>query len=200
MDITVVIIENDIAKYKEDALIWTLQDKFTHVEFCEKPDQGVKFIKTNLDKNMIVLLDIDFSGNEKNGHQVLEQITKMSKLIPVILWSGIDENKETFSDFINNHAFGFLSKTTTTDEAMQIINKAVIQLETSIDNILEDWIINKKEDKNKPVYLTTNGRSYSLNEILFEIRTQTEVGKDFSKKLNSLTIDLLLRKKEDLNG
>jgi DNA-binding NtrC family response regulator len=199
MEITAVIIENDIEKYKDDPLIWTLKDTFIHVEFCDKPYQGVAYIKANLDKNMIVLLDIDFSGKEENGHEVLKKIAEMSKLIPVILWTAIDENTEPFSDFINNHAFGFLSKSATTNEAMSIIKKAVIHLENSLDNTIEDWIINKEEDKDKPIYITTNGTSYSLNQILHEIRTQSEVGKGFSRKLNSLTIDLLLRKKEGLN-
>ena len=200
MEITIVIIENDFAKYKEDPLIWTLQDTFSKLEAFEKPDEGLDFIKNNLAKNMIVLLDIDFPANEKNGHVILEKITNMSRLIPVILWSGIDENKEPFMDFINNHAFGFLSKMATAKEAMVIVNKAVLYLENSLDNVIEDWIINKTEDKDKPVYITTNGIAYSLNDILKEIRLQTAIGKEFSKKLNSLTIDLLLRKKEDLNG
>ncbi len=149
---------------------------------------------------MIVLLDINFPTHEKkNGHIILEEITNMSKLIPVILWSAIDENVEAFSDFINNHAFGFMTKTVTTEEAMKQINKAVLSIQSSLDNAIEDWIINKTEDKNKPIYLSTDGTSYSLNDILREIRLQTEVGKTFSKRLNSLTIDLLLRKKETLN-
>lgn len=200
MEIIIVIIENDVAKYKEDSLVWTLQDKFSDVEFFEKPQDGLKFIKGNLDKNMIVLLDIDFPPNEINGHMIFEKIAEMSKLIPVILWSGVDENEEPFSDFINNHAFAFLSKMVTIEEAMKIINEAVAFLENSLANTIEDWILNKSEDKDKPVYISTNGKSYSLNDILKEVRLQTDVGKDFSIKLNSLTIDLLLRKKENLNG
>lgn len=200
MDITIVVIENDFAKYKDDPLIWALQDKFSAFAAFEKPDEGLKFIKDNLEKNMIVLLDIGFPANEKSGHVVLERITEMSKLIPVILWSGIDENEEPFIDFINNHAFGFLSKMTTAEEAMKIIDEAVLHLENSLDNTIEDWIINNAEDKDKPIYITTNGTSYSLNDILREIRMQTSVGKDFSRKLNSLTIDLLLRNRENLNG
>lgn len=200
MEIIIVIIENDAAKYQEDPLIWKLQDTFSSVQFFEKPNEGLAFIEQNLDSNMIVLLDIDFPPNEINGHVILERIAGMSKLIPVILWSGIDENKEPFQDFINNHAFGFLSKMATIEEATELVEKAVEYLENSLANTIEDWIINKTEDKDKPVYVTTNGTSYSLNDILREIRQQTEVGKDFSRKLNSLTIDLLLRKKENLNG
>ena len=60
--------------------------------------------------------------------------------------------------------------------------------------------IQKDEDKNIPIYISSDGNSFSLNEILHEIRTQSEIGKSFSRKLNELTIDLLLRKKENLDG
>ncbi len=200
MEITIVIIENDAAKYKDDPLIWTLRDKYTNVKFYEKSSEGLEYIKENLNNNMIVLLDIDFPASEKSGHVILKEITDLSRLIPVILWSGIDENTEPFVDLINNHAFAFMSKTITIGEAMKIIDEAKLFLTNSLDNTIEDWIINKTEDKDKQIYITTSGTAYSLNDILKEIRLQTKVGKDFSKKLNSLTIDLLLRNKENLNG
>lgn len=201
MEIQILILEDDL-KLKEDSLVWELNDRFgeKNIQFISKPKDGLDFIRANLDKNMIVLLDIDFPENEMNGHQILSEISSISKLIPVILWSGVDENKESFSDFINNDAFGFISKTATTEEAMTRISKAVDFIESSLDNTIEDWILRRDEDKDKPVYFTGNGKSYSLNEILFEIRQQTEIGKAFSERLNKLTIDLLLRNKEKLNG
>ncbi|WP_127138046.1 response regulator [Flagellimonas oceanensis] len=200
MDINIVVID-DNQKMQEDSLIWSLEDRFGkgNVHFFLTPKDGLVFIKENLQKNIIVLLDINFPEDQIDGHKALEEITGMSKLIPVILWSAIDENKEKFSDFINNHAFGFISKTATIEEAIQIIDKAVKFLEFSIDNVIEDWIIDKNEDKDKPVYITSDGSSYSLNDILREIRQQSEVGKEFTKKFNELTIDLIIRNKENLN-
>lgn len=195
----IVIIE-DTEKYKEDGLVWELRDIYgdDNVNFFLSPDEGLEYVKNNIEKNLIVLLDIDFPDGEKNGHQILEEISTNSELIPVILWSGINENTESFSDFINNRAFGFLSKQVTIKEALYLIKKAQVYLETSVDNAIEDWIIAKEEDKDKPIYLTSDGDSFSLNEILKEIRTQTNIGKEFTQKLNKLTIDLLLRKKENL--
>lgn len=200
MQIIIIIIE-DNKGLEEDTFVWELKDKYgnENVFFISDPKVGILKIKENLNKNIIVFLDIDFPPNELNGHQVLDEINKISNLIPVILWSGIDENKETFSDFINNNAFGFISKTATSEEAFKIVNKAIQYLKTSIDNTIEEWIMKKEEDKDKPVYFTGNGKSYSLNDILYEIRQQSMVGKSFSKKLNKLTIDLLLRKKENLD-
>lgn len=199
--IKIVVIDDD-QRMQEDALIWSLKDRFgdENVSFFLTPTEGLNHIKNNLENNMIVLLDINFPQNQIDGHEVLAEITQISKLIPVILWSAVDENKESFSDFINNHAFGFISKTATSEEATGRIDKAVFFLENSLDNVLEDWIIENDADKNKPVYMTSEGKSFSLNDILQEIRLQTETGKEFSKKFNDLTIDLLLRNKEKLNG
>ena len=200
MEITFVVID-DTESIKEHPLLYTLEDNYENVNFFLKPEEGLEFVSNHLELNMIVLLDIQFSARDKeNGHSVLKKISEMSELIPVILWSGINETEETFSDFINNNAFGFISKDATIQESMVTIEKAINFLKTNLDNIIEDWIIAKQGDKDKPIYLTSDGNSYSLNGILKEIRLQTETGKDFSKKLNSLTIDLLLRGKENLDG
>jgi DNA-binding NtrC family response regulator len=198
MTVTFVIID-DNEEIREHALLFTLEDKYQNVNFFSNPNEGLQYIKDNLDINLIVLLDIEFSDNDKkNGHILLEEIYNASALIPVILWSGINETKEEFSDFINNQAFGFLSKTSTIEESMIIIDKAYNHLKSSLDNTIEDWIISNETDKEKPIYLTADGETYSLNDILKEIRLQTPIGKEFSSKLNALTIDLLLRKKENL--
>ena len=201
MSLNIIIID-DNDKLEEDALIWELKGKHggENIKFISDPATGLQFIKDNLDKNTIVLLDIQFPANGLDGHKLLSEIRNMSELIPVILWSGIDENKEAFSDFINNHAFGFISKTATSEEAMKIIDKAEEFFKTNLDNSIEDWIIAKDEDKDKPIFITSDGQAYSLNQILHEIRIQSEIGKTFSRRLNELTIDLLLRKKENLNG
>jgi len=195
-----VLIIDDNQKLKDDALVWELKDKFgpENVEFTSTPPAGLDYVKSNMSENLIVLLDIQFPANEIDGHKLLSEIKNLSQLIPVILWSGINEDKETFSDFINNHAFGFISKTSTTQEAMAIIEKAVQYFETNVDNAIEDWIIKNPSDKDKPIYFTSDGKSYSLNKILHEIRYQTTDGKEFAKKFNALTIDLLIRSKERL--
>ena len=200
MEVTFVVIDDTIS-IRDHLLLDSLEDQGYNVSFFIKPEDGLDFIINHLELNMIVLLDIQFSATDKeNGHSILKKIKEKSELIPVILWSGINEVEETFSDFINNKAFGFISKDASLQESFISIDKALNFLKTNLDNTIEDWIIQKNEDKDKPVYITSNGKEYSLNDILKEIRQQTEIGKDFSRKLNSLTIDLLLRKKENLNG
>ena len=198
MEVTFVIID-DNKEIQEHPLLFTLEDKYINVKFYSNPQEGLSYIKNNLDINLIVLLDIEFSKDDiLDGHDLLKEIYNSSSLIPVILWSGINQTNEEFSDFINNKAFGFLSKDCSLEEAMLIVNKAYSNLKNSLDNTIEDWIISNKSDKDKPIYFTSSGDSFNLNQILKEIRLQTPIGKEFSSKLNSLTIDLLLRKRESL--
>lgn len=125
MEVTFVVID-DTESIKDHPLLYTLEDKYENVKFFLKPEDGLGFVSTHLELNMIVLLDIQFSATDKeNGHSVLKKISEMSELIPVILWSGINETEETFSDFINNNAFGFISKDATIQESMVTIEKAI---------------------------------------------------------------------------
>lgn len=198
MDVTFVIIDDNY-KIKEHAFLFSLEDKYSNVEFFTKPSEGLAYIKQNLKLNLIVILDIQFSENDKeDGHSLLKAVHESSSLIPVILWSGINESNEEFSDFINNGAFGFLSKMASLDECLEMAEKAYVALEYSLANTIEDWIINSDKDKDTPIYVSTDGQSFSLNDLLSEIRSDSKVGKEFAKKLNALTIDLLLRKKENL--
>jgi DNA-binding NtrC family response regulator len=197
-DISIIIIEDQV-RYEDYALVWDLKDRFKKVYFFTNPQIALNFITTYESLRMIVLLDIDFN-RKAEGHQILEDIRKFSFQIPVILWSGIVEPKEPFSDFINNKTFGYINKHATIEEAFKIIDDAVNFLNESIDKVIEEWIAqNPETDKDKPVYLSSENKSYSLNDILTEIRMQTKVGKGFSKRLTKLTIDLLMRNKERLN-
>lgn len=201
MKIEIVIIDDEI-NLGENSLMWSLTDKYgeENVQFINEAQLGIDYVKNNLDKNLIIILDYNFRSNEKKGNQVFSEIKEISKLIPVIFFTGNAIESDVYRDLINNHAFGIVNKMTTSEELLILIDSAINFLKNSLDNTIEDWIIEKDEDKDKPVYFTADGKSYSLNQILGEVRKQSDVGKSFSQKLNALTIDLLLRNKEKLNG
>ena len=76
------------------------------------------------------------------------------------------------------------------------VKKAELFLDTEIEGAIEEWVkIQDKFSLDKPYIIEIGDKSYSLNDILREIRQQTEFGRQFQKDLIMATIDLLLKKK-----
>ncbi len=195
-DIQIVIIDDQL--YKTDPLLLKIQQNYQVVQLFNKAEKGLKFIEQNEDKKIIVVLDIRFTKGLLDGHSILAEIRKMSMLIPVILWSAVDEKKEEFSDFIQNKAFSFV-KQGNSASLIKAIQEAEIHLKTSVSGALEDWINTHKDNEKSQTYLmTSEGKRYSLNDILKAVRLQTEFGKSFEKSLLKLTIDRLMRGKEKI--
>ena len=59
------------------------------IKLFNKSSDGLEYIKNNLTKRLIVVLDIGFGAGEKNGREILSDIREYNKLIPVIVWSGM---------------------------------------------------------------------------------------------------------------
>jgi len=196
---TIVIIDDD-PKFKNEPFILEAKELFENVFFFDDPKDGLEYVQGNIGSRIIVILDLAFPDLLPDGHEILEKIRQWSFLIPVIIWSARDEAKEEFSDLIKNRAFSFLKKTASSGEIIQELLNADEFINSSIDTALEEWIIaHSEEQKNNPYMLTAEGNQLSLNDLLIEIRKQTPLGKQFSKSLSKLTIDLLARNKESLN-
>lgn len=62
------------------------------------------------------------------------------------------------------------------------------------------WVeLELKNKPDKPYLISTNGKSYTLLQILNEIENETEFGNNFKTSLIKLTIELLFRGKETLD-
>ncbi|HTO15634.1 MAG TPA: hypothetical protein VLZ83_07675 [Edaphocola sp.] len=201
LDATIVIIDNDKALNNPDSgLMIELNMNFESIRFFYKQEDGLEYIQNNLDKRIIVLLDLGFPSGTPSDHEILESIREVSFLIPVLIWSGVDEDKESFADLINNRAYAFLNKNASTEEIIGKLKEAYNYADNDISIALEEWIVaHSDEQKEKPYLITVDGRQLSLNELLNEIRMQSNTGKYFSKNLSKLTIDLLTRNKEKLD-
>lgn len=198
---TIVIIDDDNGlKESNIGLFLELEMNFDSVKLFKNKEDGLEYIEKNLEKRIIVLLDLCFPHGTPDGHSILESIRKTSFLIPVLIWSAIDEDKETFSDLINNKSYAFLNKDASIKEIITKLKEAYNNANKDISIALEDWIQSHPDSqKEKPYMITAEGKQLSLNQILREVRLQTEIGKDFSKNLLKLTIDLLVRNKESLD-
>lgn len=201
LNATIVIIDDDRTLEETSiGLFLELRMSFDSVKVFLKQNDALNFISSNLNKRIIVLLDLDFSANPPDGNIVLELIRDISRLVPVIIWSGADEDKEVFADLINNQAFGFLDKNASSEEIITKLTEAYNHISNNIDVALEEWInAHSEEQMNQPYMVTVDGKQLTLKDLLDEIRKQTPTGKQFSKSLSKLTIDLISRNKEKLN-
>jgi DNA-binding NtrC family response regulator len=191
-----IIIIDDDESLKDDDLIFELEQNYNIVELLSTPKAGVQYIKDNLSSKNIVVLDYRFDETE-TGRDVLLQIRELSKTTPVILWTANIDKINEINDFINNHTFAIVPKAPY-GLLMDKIKEAEVFLDNSIEGALEEWIQMQENKGDDPYLLTISGKNYTLNELLNEIRLNTEFGQKFVKDLNMLTIDLLLRRREKL--
>jgi DNA-binding NtrC family response regulator len=198
-DTKIIIIDDQFNPEDDEAFI-VLKENYSDVLTFDSSIEAIKELPKYLDDKIIILLDLSFPSKEPDGHKVLEKIREVNKLIPVIIWSAVDEAQESFSDLINNDAFGFLKRDVSTKEILSKLEEADTYLNSSVSGALENWIkSHPQDDQNKPYIISVDGTELTLNDLLKEVRLQTKLGQSFSKKLNKLTIDLLMRKKENLD-
>ena len=99
---SIIVIIEDNKSLDHEPFIIECRDIYKDVLFFTEPENALQYIRDNLQERLIVLLDIAFPANSPDGHQVLESIRQYSYLIPVIIWTGKDEDREKFADLINN--------------------------------------------------------------------------------------------------
>lgn len=188
-----VIIIDD--KIKEDKpLIIKLKQKYDEIKIFNISDEGLNYLKENLHKKMIVLLDLCFPSGESTGHDLLNEIKKMSKLVPIIIWSAADVQSEEYIDFINANAFAFLQQVTTIQHIIDKIVEAESWLDLQVASVLEDWInLHSDVERKNPYFFKKDGKSYSLDQALIEIRNRSDVGLFFEKGIIKLAIELLAK-------
>jgi len=193
------VVEDDRG-FQDDPFVIEAQLIFENVIFKENITDALSFVKRNLNTNIIILLDLAFSNDKMDGVTFLDELRTVSKLIPVIIWSAMNDIQDAdYQKIINNTAFAFLKKTASTEDIIKKLNCAVSYMDGQVDSAIEHWLENHSEDdKNKPFLSSSDGRSYSMNDVLKEIRMQTPFGQSITLKINKLTIDLLFRKKEVL--
>ena len=56
MNLTIVYIDDD-EKMQEDAFLDDINDQVNEILYFEKPTEGLAYVKENIDKNIVVLLD-----------------------------------------------------------------------------------------------------------------------------------------------
>ena len=194
---TNIIIIDDEPELSEHELIFELKILYNELRIFPNPDLAIEFFKEKKASKNIIILDYRFE-NFSNGSEILKKIREINKITPVILWTANSDKISEFVEIINNNIFAVMPKSPY-EPVLEKIKKAEEKQETSIEGALEDWIaIQNKEKLDEPYFIQANGKKYSLNDLLNEIRLQTKFGLQVQKDLMMLTIDLLIRNKEQL--
>jgi len=190
----IIVIDDNLNT--TDPLLFELQKKYKVVKLFSHSKDGKEYILNNLMKPMIVILDINFSHQEEDGHQVLNAIREQDKLIPVIIWSAKDGSEDDFTDFINNHALFYVKQMAETDEIINRVDEAYHKLQLDVATAIENWLI-KQDEPEKQLLITSNGK-FSAEDLIKEIRLQSTMGQSIEENILKLTIDRLFRKKESI--
>lgn len=196
---TILVIEDDRTQ-QSNAFVLEVKIAFENIIFKESANDALTFVKDNLETKFIVLLDLAFPANQMQGIKFLEELRNLSKLIPVIVWSGKDSIADAeYQKLINDTTFAFLSKSASSEEIVKTLYNADDYLNSQIDTAVEKWLENHtEEEKNKTFLTSADGHKYSMNDLLKEIRQQTQFGQSIVLDINKLTLDLLFRNKEKL--
>jgi hypothetical protein len=201
----IVVIHDDIGE--KDPLLVVLSEAYgaDNIILKKKSKEGLNYVLENISKQkMVVILDLNFKAGEPSGVNVFEGIRKETSLVYVIIWTASaleDINREDLKSMINNDALAFMSSTDDIEKIMGKVSSASHQLDIRIDSALEQWIsLHPENEKQSPYILSRDGKSYSLNEILQEIRLKTPFGMETEKDILLLAIDMLSRGKKKIDG
>jgi len=170
----------------------------TNVRFIKESQKGIDYMMSAQTRKTIVLLDYNFKSGEPSGGEVFKKIRERSSLIYVIIVTKSqpkDIRSWDFIEFVNNHALAIANPGDGYTEIIQLVDMARHKLDMRVDVILEEWISDKPVSERDSPYLKIFGaKQYSLNEILDNIRHETDIGKEIEKNILDLAISLVMEK------
>lgn len=193
MNATIVYIDDD-NKMRDDAFLDDIEDEVDEIEYFEKPSEGLKYIKDNIYKNIIVVLDWKFNNSSLQGEEILKDINAISALVPVIVFTGTSINSSEANKMFKGHAFSCIPKDTTTKELVDAIHEAYDNIQNNIRTVMEKWILKQDKEKRERPYMRSGDKVYTLNDILESIRRQDEFGKETTRGILTLATELFTNK------
>lgn len=190
----IVLIDDDVKS--DQPLVGYLKKEYPidNIFLFQNPADGVKFIEENLEKKIIVLLDIMFYGKPL-GFEVFNQIIDKSSLVCFIVMSGNIE-KSSYSDLvslINGHAWYIVQRDKPAKDILSLVKQAENHLSMRIDSAIEEWVLRQNpENMQKNFIKSRNGKSYTLLDILHSIRTGTDpIGQEMANDILQLAITMI---------
>ncbi len=200
----IIVIDDDI-EMDTKPLFRELQKTYKQpnvdVIWYKDPDEGVAYVKAHLTKRTVIVLDYSFKSN-KNGLNWFLELQNKSSLVYIILntTKRINEiDKDDLKTFINNHLMAIVDKTDGYTKTVAEVAKGFKHLSRGVDAALEEWITELDEDeRTAKTIVTRGGESWSLEDLLQEIRARTDEGKEAEHNIITLAIDLINRGRRPL--
>lgn len=189
MNIIIVYIDDDV-KMQEDAFLDDISDNVNEILYFEKPSEGIEYIKDNIDKNIVVILDWKFNGSSLQGDDVLKDIDKISVLVPVIVFTGASIDASETNKMFKGNAFSCVPKDASTETLIEAIRNAYDRVQNDLRCVMEKWILKQDEGKREKPYMRSGDKIYTLNDILNSIRMQDEFGKETARGIMTLATEL----------
>ena len=172
-----------------------LEQLFDEVKLFKKSSEAVAAVEASLGEKIILLLDLKLSNGE-SGYKTLASLREYSYLIPVIIWTAMDEKTSEFFSLINLKTYAIRDKDESIDKMVELVKQADADINYSLANALERWIMAQPGNHDENFIISTGGEAYSLNKMLTEIRKDTPKGKEFTQDLVNLTIELMKKDHE----
>lgn len=189
MNLTIVYIDDD-KKMQEDAFLDDIGDQVDEIYYFEKPDEGLSYVKKNIDKNIVVILDWKYNSSTIQGDDVLKDIDEVSVLVPVIVFTGASIDATEANKMFKGNAFSCVPKDSDTTTLVNAIRNAYDRIQNDIRSVMEKWILKQDEEKRNKPYMRSGDKVYTLNDILDSIRKQDEFGKETTRGILNLATEL----------
>ena len=189
MNLTIVYIDDD-KKMQEDAFFDDIADLVDEIWYFEKPSEGLSYVKNNIDKNIVVILDWKFNSSTIQGDDVLKDIDDVSVLVPVIVFTGASIDATEANKMFKGNAFSCIPKDSDTATLVNAIRNAYDRIQNDIRSVMEKWILKQDDEKRNKPYMRSGDKIYTLNDILESIRKQDELGKETTRGILSLATEL----------
>lgn len=188
-----VFIDDNMRDLELDPFVRTIADLNTDAEVAvfTNPEEGLSYILGHLNTRMIVFLDCKLDGYKLQGIDVLSSIRKKTSLLYIVMMSAnnlAQMQTSSIIQMINEEYICFFDRNNNLPEDACCVIEKIKQLwNVRFDCVLENWLARHVEDTQK-VVLKKDGRGYTWNDILQELRNQTKLGKSFEELVNQYYI------------
>lgn len=189
----IIVIDDD----RNDSWVTDLKDNYPEavVECFKTPDEAWTYIDENMVYKTIVFLDC-YYNKKMLGVPALKKIREKSSLIAVVMMSAQAVNQmeeQELIDMINEKSVYYSKRPAIEDDYKSIISEIRNSWSTSFDCMLEEWLLSSKNDDS--VVYHSNGRDYTVKQVLEEVRKQSKEGKTLLAAMNLFTINALQKGK-----